>query len=177
MKKRTVITGVGPVSAVGIGREEFFAGVSGGESGIHSLPADDEHAGRLAATIDEFQVEDYLSSPKAYLDRASELAIAATSLAIADSGVNVQELGTESKGLILGSGWGSLGTMSLFYGDVEKKGPRLAKPFLFPHTYSNTAISIISIEYNLDGHHLNFASGSVSSSCAIKRSESSFVNW
>jgi 3-oxoacyl-[acyl-carrier-protein] synthase II len=57
--------------------------------------------------------------------------------------------------------------MSLFYTDVVKKGPRLAKPFLFPHTYSNTAISIISIEYNLDGHHLNFSSGAVSSSCAI----------
>lgn len=165
--KRTVVTGVGPVSAAGIGREEFFAGISCGESGILPLPVDSDHAGRLAATIDEFQVEDYIESSKAYLDRGSELALAATSLAIEDSGLEMGVSDTASRGLVLGSGWGSLATMSLFFSDVVKKGPRRAKPFLFPHTYSNTAISIIAIEYGMDGPHLNFSSGAVSGSCAI----------
>lgn len=167
--KRVVITGVGPVSAIGIGREAFFNGLKNCRCGIKkiSLFETDKYRAKLAAEIADFDVEDYLESQKTYLDRSSELALAAMSLAIEDADLDIKKLDSAGTGLLLGSGFGSLDTMGLFFDGFLEKGPRLVKPFLFPHTYANTAISLVAIEYNLDGFHVNFSSGSVSASCAI----------
>jgi 3-oxoacyl-[acyl-carrier-protein] synthase II len=67
----------------------------------------------------------------------------------------------------MASAYGSLATTALFYADVLNKGPRSAKPFLFPHTYANTPISLLAIEHGLAGHHLHFASGATGSSLAL----------
>ena len=76
---RVVITGVGPITAIGIGREAFFAGLKEGKSGIAEITAfdTDQYASQQAAEIVDFNVEDYLESQKTYLDRAAEFALAA----------------------------------------------------------------------------------------------------
>ena len=168
--KRVVITGLGPVTAAGIGREAFFAALAAGRSGIGELTLFDpeQYGSRLAAELPpEFKVEDYLRSQKTYLDRASELAFAAMSLALTDSGLNLKSENLAGIGLTLGTAAGSLGTATAFYRDYLEKGPRLVKPVLFPNTYSNTAISLLAIEYGIAGPHLNFASGFISSACAL----------
>jgi 3-oxoacyl-[acyl-carrier-protein] synthase II len=167
--RRVVITGVGPVSAIGVGREEFAASLRERCSGIDAVSLFDASPYRagLAAEVADFEVEDYLESQKTYLDRATELAFAAVSLAIEDADLNMDNLDRERTALLLGSAGGSLETMAMFFADFVNKGPRLVKPFLFPHTYSNTAISLIAIEYDLRGHHLNFASGATASAQAI----------
>jgi len=167
--RRVVVTGVGPVSAIGTGKEAFFEGLTHADSGIGPLTAFDtgNYPSHLAAEIEDFDVEDYLESQKTYLDRASELALAAVSLALKDSGLDLEGLDRSEIGLLLGSAYGSLETMALFFEDFLEKGPRLVKPFLFPHTYANTAISLAAIEYSLGGFHLNFSSGAVSASVAL----------
>jgi 3-oxoacyl-[acyl-carrier-protein] synthase II len=119
----------------------------------------------MAAEIKSFNVADYLESQKNYLDRSSELAFAALSLALEDA--NLDPKACASAALLLGSAYGNLATMSLFFTDYVQKGPRLVKPVLFPHTYSNTTISLLAIEYNLSGYHTSYAAGSVSSACAL----------
>lgn len=167
--KRVAITGLGPVAANGIGRESVFAAWAEGRSGIKDIASFDASAypARRAGEIVGFQVGDYLESQKNYLDRASELAFAAMSLALEDADLDPKKVDGTTAGLLLGSAFGSLATMGLFFGDFLQKGPRLVKPVLFPHTYSNTAISLLAMEYNLSGYHANFASGAVSAACAL----------
>ncbi len=167
--KRVVITGMGPVSAIGMGREAFFAALREGRTGIGEITAFDTAGYRStrAALVADFNVADYLESQKNYLDHASELAYAAMSLALEDADLDAKTMAGASAGLMLGSAFGNLATMSLFFGDYLQKGPRLVKPVLFPHTYSNTTISLLAMDYNLSGYQVNYSAGSVSSGCAI----------
>ncbi len=167
--KRVVMTGIGPVSAIGIGREPFFAALREGRSGIGEITAFDTtgYRSKRAAQVVGFNVADYLESQKNYLDHASELAFAAMSLALEDADLDAKTMDGAAAGLLLGSAFGSLATMALFFGDYLQKGPRLVKPVLFPHTYSNTTISLLAIEYNLSGYHVNYSAGSVSAGCAL----------
>jgi 3-oxoacyl-[acyl-carrier-protein] synthase II len=167
--KRVVITGIGPVSAIGIGREAFFTALREGRSGIGEIASFDTagYRSKRAAQVTGFNVADYLESQKNYLDHASELAYAAMSLALEDADLDAKTMDGASAGLLLGSAFGNLATMALFFGDYLQKGPRLVKPVLFPHTYSNTTISLLAMEYNLSGYHVNVSAGSVSAGCAI----------
>jgi 3-oxoacyl-[acyl-carrier-protein] synthase II len=167
--KRVVITGAGPVSAIGIGRQSFFDGLNAGRSGIGPLTEfpTDRLTGKFAAEIHGFDVRDYLETEKTYLDRASQFAFAAMSLAIEDANLDLKKMDRPAFGLILGSAVGCLGSTQLFFNDFLEKGPRFVKPILFPHTYANTTISLLAIEYGLEGYHLAFASGATSAAGAM----------
>jgi 3-oxoacyl-[acyl-carrier-protein] synthase II len=162
--KRVVITGIGPVSAIGIGREAFFDALRARRPGLAPIAAF-EAGGLLGGELRAFNVADYLESQKNYLDRSSELAFAALSLALEDADLDPK--GCPEAALLLGSAYGNLATMGLFFADFVQKGPRLVKPVLFPHTYSNTTISLLAMEYGLAGYHANYAAGTVSAACAL----------
>ena len=168
-ERRVAITGVGPLSAIGTGREAFFRAIRSGQTGIDEITLFDaeQYACRHAAEVADFDVESYLETPKAYLDRTAEFAFAASQLALSDASLTTPDLAAARAGLILASAYGSLDTMATFFGDVIAKGPRSAKPFLFPHTYANTPVSLLAIELGLAGHHFHFASGAVGSSLAL----------
>jgi 3-oxoacyl-[acyl-carrier-protein] synthase II len=160
---------MGPVSAIGIGREPFAAALRAGRCGIAPISGFDAgpYRSRLAAEIGAFRVEDYLESEKTYLDRSTELAFAAVALALRDAGLSREAAGKGETAIALGSAYGGLETMAVFFEGFLEKGARFVKPLLFPHTYANTAISLVAIEYNLTGPHLAFASGLVSGGAAL----------
>lgn len=165
-----MITGFGVASSIGMGRRALGEGLRARRSGIteRTLFNSPRIASRTAAQIADFTVEDYLERPKAYLDRVSELAFAGLSLALEDADIDPALVKDNPRvGLVTGSAYGNLQTMALFFADLLKKGPRFVKPFLFPHTYANTSISLLAMDYGLKGPHLHFASGSVASAHAI----------
>ncbi len=162
--RRVVVTGVGPVSATGIGREAFFAALGEGHCGI--APASGGTPG-LVAEVRDFDVRDYLETEKAYLDRASQLAFAAMGLALEDANLDLKSLDRTAIGLILGSAAGCLESSQLFFADFLEKGPRFVKPIVFPHTYANMPLGLLAIEYGLSGYHLGLASGVTSSAVAL----------
>lgn len=167
--KRVVITGVGPVTAIGIGQECFTDGLLEGASGIMEIAAfeHEKYDAHLAAAVEDFDVKDFLPTPKNYLDRNTELSFGAFSLALKASGIDFAKIDKSELALIWSTAFGGTDTMNLFYSDIQKKGPRFGKPILFPHTYSNTAISMLSIEYKLNGPHMNFVSGWTASGQAL----------
>lgn len=167
--RRVVVTGAGPVSAIGIGREAFFKGLRDARSGIAPIAAfpSDRFVARRAAEVRDFDVRDYLETEKAYLDRMSQFAFAAMSLAVEDANLDLKAMDRSAVGVIFGSAWGSHGSAQFFFGDFLEKGARFVKPIIFPHTYSNTAVSLLAIDYGLDGYHLNIASGLTSSAAAV----------
>lgn len=160
MGQGVVITGCGVLAANGIGREAFAAALAQGKSGIGDLVSFDASAlGReKAAEIQGFDVAPFLRSPKNYLDRNSSLAFAAAEMALRESALDVPDI-EKGYGLSSGSMGGNIESLGAFHAKLVEKGPRLAPPFLFPHTYYNTTAGLLSIEYGLSGPHGQFCSG------------------
>lgn len=154
-----VVTGIGTVNALGVGFDCFVEALREGESGVRDVDQLGDAPPRRAAIIDDFDVEEFLPSPKNYLDRDSELAFGALALALEDANLNLADVDKSRVGLFWATSHGGLDTMNRFFSDVHAKGPRFAKPILFPHAYANTAISLLSVEYGLSGPHLNFTGG------------------
>lgn len=150
-----VVTGIGPVSALGIGRVAWTEGLRAGRSGIGpvSLFATDGLAGEVRG----FKLAEILPSMKTYNDRASEFTLAACHLALQDAGLSADGYDRWRAGIILGSTYGCLSTLYTYTAALQQKGPRFANPLLFSHTYVNTPTSLAAIEYGLGGHHGTYA--------------------
>ena len=169
MDNPIVITGIGILSPLGIGVEESAAALREGESALLPCGRFTPPAGvsPLCGEVPAFRVDEYLNAPKAYLDRNSELLLAATGMALRHAGIDATALAPERAGILVGTAWAGQDTMSAFFSDYVQKGPRLVKPFLFPHAYFNTAISFAAMEWSLRGVHQSFASGRVASGQAL----------
>ncbi|MFQ5808920.1 MAG: beta-ketoacyl-[acyl-carrier-protein] synthase family protein [Armatimonadota bacterium] len=169
MSHEVVITGVGPISAIGIGREDFFAGLAEGRIGIRPAETVDtsELPSELAAECLDFFIEDYIESEKTYLDRTSAFALAGCQLALDDAGLDARAMDHERIGLSLGTGCGCMKTMHDYYARVAAKGPRFASSVLFPHSYANTPASLVSIEYRIMGPTNTVCTGAASALSAI----------
>ena len=166
---RAVVTGLGPVSSIGIGRDAFLDALERGQSGIRPVTAFDCHAlrSKQAGEITGFRFEDYIDSQKTYLDRASGLAFAAFRLALRDAGIQLDSEDRTRIGVLLGTAYGCMATMDFFFRDLIEKGPKHVRPILFPHVYANTPLSLLAIEYGIKGFHTAFSSGFTSSSSAL----------
>ncbi|MFH1516920.1 MAG: beta-ketoacyl synthase N-terminal-like domain-containing protein, partial [Pseudomonadota bacterium] len=160
-KRVAIITGMGVLAANGIGRGAFGDALAESRSGIGEIVSFDASTLRRerAAEMPDFDENDFLRSPKNYLDRTSALAFAACEMAVRESDLALPDNPLEH-GLAVGSMGGNLETLSAFHEKVREKGPRLASPFLFPHTYYNCTAGLLSIEYGLGGPHAQFCSGS-----------------
>jgi len=89
MGRRVVVTGLGPITPIGIGATEFWAGLHSGRSGIRRVDDLVNLEGinvKIGAPVTAFDPLDHLDAKKARrLDRAAQLALAATSLALTDA--------------------------------------------------------------------------------------------
>lgn len=166
MHNKVAITGLGSVSALGIGHDNMLRGVMDGQTALRAPATKVSDGPGLIAAIPDFSVVPFLKSRKAYLDRSSELALAAAALALSDSGFD-GERDVGDIGLLLGTARGNTATMELYYAGVLDKGPAGAKPVLFPHLYPNTAAGLTAIEFNLGGMHAVYAGGWISGAAAL----------
>ncbi|MHB9134444.1 MAG: beta-ketoacyl synthase N-terminal-like domain-containing protein [Armatimonadota bacterium] len=153
--REVVVTGCGPVSAIGVGRAAWLRGIAEGRSGIGSLSL--FAAEHPTAEVRDFVLADILPNIKTYLDRASEFTLAAGYLALQDAGLAPEHYERWRAGVVLGTEYGCLGTMQRFTATLQQKGARLANPLLFSHMYVNTPTSLTAIEFNLGGHNGTFA--------------------
>lgn len=169
-RNRVLAAGVGPISAIGVGREDFTEGLAEEREGIrevHSFnPAAYDY--NLAAECLDFAVEDYLDSEKTYLDRCSELTLAACALALEDAATESGDVPPERVGLALGTAYGALDSMWAHTERVQSRGVRRASSVLFLHSFANTPTSLASIEFDIRGPVATFCSGMTSSGAALQ---------
>ena len=159
------ITGRGAISALGEGAEESDDAWREGESATFPL-ARFEIPGAaeapLAGEAPEADLEACGVTPKPYLDPASRLLLSACGQALAAAKSDAPR-----KGIAVGTAWGCTETAARFFEDYIRKGPRFVRPFLFPHTYSNTAVSQAAMEWSLKGPHANFTTPGTASGLAF----------
>lgn len=168
--RAVVITGLGPISAIGIGREDFHAGILGGREGCREpqrLQGDWPVLPQLAECLD-FVVEDYLESEKTYLDRCSEFLLASCALALEDAGLDWRELDHPRFGLSVGTAFGCLDSMHNVTARVQAKGLRFASPMIFTHSFANSPASLAAIEYKIEGPVSTVTAGGTSGAEALR---------
>lgn len=150
-----VITGVGVVSPVGLGKEEFWKGLAVGSDGIGEISTFDTapFRSKKGGLVKGFDPKAYISPLKVRrLDRASQFAVAASTIALEDAGLRVgEDLPAERIGIILGSGFCGLANSQAFHQGQVLRGPADLNPILFPNTVPNAAASNASIELGIKG--------------------------
>ena len=108
MLDRICITGIGVVSPIGIGKEEFLASLKGGRSGVEEIKSFDTRFSRSkkAGMVGSFEPRDFIAAGKLRrLDRASQFAIAASKMALADAQFSVTQENSTMVEIVLGSGF------------------------------------------------------------------------
>jgi len=107
--KRVVVTGMGVVSSIGIGKDEFWQNLIAGKSGISEVERFDTSVfpTHRAGEVKGFKAEDFMPQTVGKLiGRGSQMAIAATKLALEDGKVDLKKTGGGYIGLIIGTTMG-----------------------------------------------------------------------
>ncbi len=170
-----VITGWGVISAIGIGAEAFTRGVREGRSAIGPLPPPPEGKPRLpakqAAPIPDFDVVQVLGTKKGtrVLDRTAALAVAATQLAMVDSGVSSKPDYEESFGLVLGTCNGSISrTVEYTTQTLVAEKAYAVSPEGFPNTVMNFAAGQSAIWHRLKAMNTTISGGRMAFLLALR---------
>jgi 3-oxoacyl-[acyl-carrier-protein] synthase II len=170
MKTRVVITGIGVISALGDSPAALHSALCNGQAGAYRLPetcgatADNFRGGSIAC----FQAGSYLKGKHLRpLDRTGQMVAAAAKLALENSKWTSEQLGTHDVGLVLGTMFGSLHTISQFDRQGIVQGPVFASPMDFANTVINAATGQSAIWHNLRGINSTIAGGSASGLMAL----------
>lgn len=139
-KRRVVITGIGPVTCIGIGKDKFWESLKNGISGISKIQnaSSSEWEGidvKIAGEVKNFNIEDYFSDPKTLrvinkdMDTVTQFATVGAKLAIEDSQIDFSKVNTERVATFVGTGIGGMKTtthdqMVLCHGGQKKVGVR-----------------------------------------------------
>ena len=168
--KRAVITGVGAVTPVGIGKDEMWKNIKDGVSGIGIISKFDptDFACRVAAEVKDFDVTKYIEKKEAKrMDLFVQYAVAAAKMAVEDAGIDMSAEDPTRCGVIAGSGIGGIGTLCEQHKKLLDRGPSKVSPFMIPMMISNMAVGQIAIAFNCKGVNLTTVSACASGTDAI----------
>jgi 3-oxoacyl-[acyl-carrier-protein] synthase II len=170
LNRRVVITGMGLVTPVGIGVEDSWSAICAGKSGVSEITQFDASAyqTRIAAEVKGFNAEDFMPKKEA---KRNELfisyAMAATRMAMEDSGLKINSANANRVGVVTGCGLGGLGIMEDTILNVATKGPRRVSPFFIPMMIGNMAPGMISIHFGAKGPNLSLATACAAGAHAV----------
>ena len=169
-KRRVVITGLGIVSPIGIGIEPVWNSLMAGAGGIGPITRFDavQLSTRIAAEVKDFAATDWMSAKEARrVDTFIHYGIAASQLALNDSGLVIDEQNADRVGVSVGSGVGGLPMIEDNIRDMIEKGPRRISPFFVPGSSINMVAGLISIQFGARGPNLSASSACATSALSI----------
>jgi len=170
MKNRVVITGLGPVTPVGIGKNKFWQSLIQGKCGIDRISYFDteNYPTKIAAEVKNFDYTNYISVKEANrMDKSTQFSVVAAMLALEDSKLKITEKDSYSAGVITGSGIGGIGTLEKQHKILLEKGPGRVSPFFVPMMISNISAGEIAIKIGAKGPNEVITTACASSTHAI----------
>lgn len=154
-RRRVVITGIGVITPIGHGKDDFWDALMEGKSGVDLISRFDA-AGfktKIGAEVKDFNPQDFGIKPKdaKRMDLFTQYGVAAASLAIADAGLKLGEY-NDNIGTMIGTGIGGLATLEEEKKKlIESKNPSRVSPFLIPMLMPNAVNAYVSIIHKLTG--------------------------
>lgn len=153
-KRRVVITGLGLITSIGIGRERFQQGLLAMRPGIRPITRFDasEFKCRVAGEIPDFNPEEFLERKQVRrLDRYSQLSVSAAKLAIKDAGLNPSDVDPERTGVCIGSALGGVSFGEENYAAYSQGGWRAVHPMLALSVFVGAGSCNVAIEMGFTG--------------------------
>ncbi len=165
-RRRVVVTGLGMMTPCGLNTDETWKSLVNGESGIGPISQFDasQFDTKIAGEVKPFDLDQFVpKKEQKKMDRFIHLSLAATKMAIEDSGLsfeNNEDLSLRT-GCLYGVGMGGLPMIERQHQVLMDRGPGRLTPFFIPAIITNLASGQIAMTYNLKGP--NYA---ISSACA-----------
>lgn len=153
MKRRVVVTGLGVISPVGIGKDLFWANLCAGKSGVSRFTRFnvDDYPTQIGAEVSDFEPLDFIDKKDLRrMDRFAQFAVAAARMALQDARLDTP-VDSERAGVSIGSGIGGIITIEEQIKVLNEKGPRRVSPFFVPMLIANMASGFVSMEFALKG--------------------------
>jgi 3-oxoacyl-[acyl-carrier-protein] synthase II len=151
---RVVVTGMGCVTPVGNDLASTWDALVRGVSGAAPITLFDASAFavRFACEVKGFDAERFVERRKRKeMDRFTEFAMAAASMAIADADLALTEAEEERAGCFLGVGLGGLAALETAKATLDAKGPSKLSPYTIPRIIGNLAAGHVSMAHRLRG--------------------------
>ncbi len=169
--KRVVVTGLGALTPIGNTLEAYREGLKKGISGAKPITQFDatQFKTRFACEVEGFNPEEFIDRREVRrMDRFTQFAMAVTSEAIKNSGIDLETVNKDRVGVIWASGIGGLATLEKEIEEhITGSGVPKHNPFLIPKMISDIAAGQISIQYGFRGINYCTVSACASSSHAL----------
>lgn len=168
--RRVVITGIGAVTPVGIGREALWQGVRQGESAVRRITRFDPSpfSSQIAAEVRDFQPLDFVDARRVRrLDRFAQFALAAARLALDDAAFAITPGQAEDTGVYVGSALGGVAYAEEQHVSFLKGGIRGVSPTLALAVFSGAGACNVAMELGVTGPASGNANSCASGAMAI----------
>src|SRR5919197_1880526 len=183
-RRRAVITGIGPITCIGHGRENFWNAVLAEKSGINNITSFDCGVFRVrsAGEIGDWDPEKFFPPHRLKrLDRYAQFAVVSAKMALDDAHLEYsREKPEERIGVSFGTALGGVCKAEEQYLRYLKKGARGVQPTLAVQVFGGSAHSNIAIEFGFRGvgttNSNSCASGTVSVGEALRYIRDGFVD-
>lgn len=158
MERRVVITGMGVVSPIGNDLESFWSSLISGKSGVSRIddPVLQGYDCQIGGIVRDFEPGPFFTNPKdaRRADRFAQMGMAASVMAMRDSGVDLEKVDLDRFGCMVGSGIGGLMTLETQHAALLQKSPSRVSPFTIPMMIANISSGMVSMEFNLRGPNM-----------------------
>jgi 3-oxoacyl-[acyl-carrier-protein] synthase II len=165
-----VVTGIGLITPIGIGVDETWSNLIAGKSGAGEITRFDttDYGTKIAAEVKGFNAEDFM--PKKDAKRTETFiayAVAASRMALEDSGLKIDAQNAHRVGVLTGCGLGGLHMLEVTAHTVDTAGPKRVSPFFIPLLIGNMAPGMISIQFGAKGPNSSVATACAAGAHAI----------
>jgi 3-oxoacyl-[acyl-carrier-protein] synthase II len=168
--RRVVITGIGAVTPLGVGREALWTGLRAQHSVVRTITRFDPSPFRshIGAEVVDFVAGDHMEAKRAKrLDRFGHFVVSAARLAIDDADLDLAREDRSRVGAMMGTALGGLGYAEAQLGTYLSGGLRAVDPMLALAVFGGAASCNIAIEFGLSGPNSTNAMSCASGTMAI----------
>ncbi len=170
MPRRVVVTGLGLISPLGIGTQATWDGLVAGRSGVGPITKFDTegYSVRIAGEVKGFEPGHWFEHKEIKkFDTFVHYAVAASEMALEQSGLEIGVENANRVGVVIGSGIGGFPMIEDNHSKLLNRGPRKVSPFFIPGSIINMCSGVVSIRAGAKGPNMGTCTACATSAHAI----------
>jgi len=170
MKKRAVITGIGVVSPLGIGHQDFWNNLVSGNSAIAPMECLDlsKYECKNGAEVKGLNTEEFLGRKGLrYLNNGTKFLGSSAKMAVDDASLEIDDELSNHTGILIGSSLGNFSQTTDYFHDIIREGPSGVSPMKSYDVALNSSINYVSVFFKMKSFARTISSGFTSGTDAI----------